>query len=416
MRINFIVFICMIIFGFITSVNAAFHEPEEILRSNFGSGDLEVGYEENQYGYVGGDLIGIAGNGNIVIGDGINKRIKIYSVDGVLKKNIFAQEISLSSLGGWPTNLKVGEDGILTLRIKFQKYGIDGALIFSIDQQGYRNYWVARSGYVYLETPQKKFKKYSPTGELLATYDKKPLELGIKTARRRAGIDNKYDATVRFEDITYHMILDGDWDQFVRDRNDYLYFYNSYTAKDPVSGEDSSTSLVVKYDACGKKIGELHLPISEYEPPTQEELDRPTTRLTVRNEYGPPVIGPDGSVYAWKRTPTPYSILKWAWIDSPDDPKGGPDAPADLKVLPSTNGLYLTWTASPQDPGCVEGYEVERSSTASGIFSNLTTTSPGVVKYNDTGAFAGSTYYYRVRAKSTCGPSSYTAEVSGKRP
>jgi len=237
----------------------------------------------------------------------------------------------------------------------------------------------------------------------------------VKTERRRAASDNKYDTTVQFEDMTYHMILDGLWDNFVRDQNDYLYFYHTYTAKDPVSGEPSTTSLVVKYDPCGKKMGELNLPISEYEKPTQEELDMPTTKLRVRNEYGPPVIGPDGSVYAWKRTPDTYSILKWTWVDDPSDPQPGPDAPASLKLTPSLDGLYLTWSASPQDPGCVDGYDLERATSADGSYTAITTTDPGVLKFNDTGALPGSSYYYKVRAKSDGLYSPYTTEVSGSR-
>jgi hypothetical protein len=211
------------------------------------------------------------------------------------------------------------------------------------------------------------------------------------------------------------MTLDGDWDNFVRDQNDFLYFYTTYTAKDPVSGEDSMTSYVVKYDQCGKKVGELNLPISEYESLTQEELDMPTTTLRVRKEYGPPVIGPDGSVYAYKRTPDTYSILKWTWVDSPDDPQPGPDAPANLTVQPSIDGLYLTWGASPQDPGCVDGYEVERSTSAGGIYTSVKATDPGVLKFNDTGALPGSTYFHKVRAKSGSTFSPYTAEMSGTR-
>jgi hypothetical protein len=172
---------------------------------------------------------------------------------------------------------------------------------------------------------------------------------------------------------------------------------------------------VVKYDSCGKKIGRLDLPTSEYERPTQEELDMPTTPLIVRKEYGPPVIGPDGSVYAWKRTPDTYSILKWTWVDSPDDPQPGPDAPSNLTVQPAIDGLYLTWGASPQDPGCVDGYEVERATSAGGIYTSVKTTDPGVLKFNDTGALPGSTYFYKVRAKSGSTYSPYTAEISGIR-
>ena len=101
-------------------------------------------------------------------------------------------------------------------------------------------------------------------------------------------------------------------------------------------------------------------------------------------------------------------------MDDPGVPTG-PDAPTNLAVTASINGLYLTWTASPGDPGCVTGYEVSRATTAGGIGSTIATVNAGTVKYNDTTATAGTTYYYKVRAVSGTEYSPVTAEVSGKR-
>lgn len=93
----------------------------------------------------------------------------------------------------------------------------------------------------------------------------------------------------------------------------------------------------------------------------------------------------------------------------------GPDAPTGLTLMPSTTGLYLTWTASAQDPGCVTGYEVSRATTSGGVFSAVATVNAGVLKYNDTSANAGTMYYYKVRAVAGSEYSPFTAEVSGKR-
>ena len=103
-----------------------------------------------------------------------------------------------------------------------------------------------------------------------------------------------------------------------------------------------------------------------------------------------------------------------AWVDDPNVPTG-PDAPTNLTVKPSINGLYLTWTSSPNDPGCVTGYEISRATTAGGIYSIVTTVDKGGVKYNDMTAAAGTTYYYKIRAVSGTEYSPYTSEVSGKR-
>ena len=131
-------------------------------------------------------------------------------------------------------------------------------------------------------------------------------------------------------------------------------------------------------------------------------------------QYGSPVVAFNGDVYTWKRTPDKYSIVKWTWTDDPNQPSG-PDAPANLAVAASTTGLYLTWTASPNDPGCVTGYEISRSDSSGGALSVIATVDKGVLNYNDTTAAVGTTYYYKLRAKSGTDFSTYTNEVSGKR-
>ena len=131
-------------------------------------------------------------------------------------------------------------------------------------------------------------------------------------------------------------------------------------------------------------------------------------------EYGSPVIAPNGDVYAWKRTPTNYSILKWTWVDDPNVPSG-PEAPSRLTVTPSTSGFYLTWTASPSEPGCVTSYEISRATSAGGVGSTVGTVTAGTVEYNDTTASVGTTYYYKVRAKAEKESSAFTNEVAGKR-
>lgn len=390
-KIKFIIVCTMILFS--VSAFAEWRGPEKVLEGLWGEADGQFGifYGDN-FDYFPKNFI-VDKRNRILVLDVINRRLQIYGNDkivAVLPKKLPPGYV----LEEWPYDgsLAISGDKIIET-FHGQIYSYNGNLLdeFYVGVKYFRGQ-DDNENLLFEDISTKKYYKYSPDGEFITSYNQEPLELGIKASRRQAGTDSKYDTTVQFEDITYHVTLDGDWDNFARDRNKYLYFTNSYTAKDPVSGEDSSTSLAVKYDRCGKKIGELELPISEYEPATQEELDRPTTKLRIRNEYGTPVIGPDGAVYAWKRTPTTYSILKWTWVDSPADFKGGPDAPLDLKIAHSSNdGLFLAWTASPQDPGCVEGYEVERSSAASGIFSNLATTSSGVVKYNDTSAFTGST-------------------------
>ncbi len=169
--------------------------------------------------------------------------------------------------------------------------------------------------------------------------------------------------------------------------------------------------MVCKINTCGKVLGQIQLPnneISDYVNVGGEKYANYIAR------YGNTTFGADGNVYTWKKTDTKYFILKWTWVDDPNVPTG-PDAPTGLTHMPSTTGIYLTWTASAQDPGCVTGYEVARATSAGGATTTVATVNAGVVKYNDSTASAGTTYYYKIRAKAGSEYSLYTGEVSGKR-
>jgi hypothetical protein len=178
-----------------------------------------------------------------------------------------------------------------------------------------------------------------------------------------------------------------------------------------VTAWSDTKDAVYKIGPCGKILGQMQMPEDKGHI-VQQLGAEPVGELDY--EYGQPVIAPNGDVYTWKRTPDTYSILKWTWADDPNVPTG-PDAPSGLSLMPSTTGLYLTWTASPSDPGCVTGYEVARATSSGGVFSSVGTVNAGVVKYNDTSAAAGTTYFYKVRAVAGSEYSPYTAEVSGKR-
>jgi len=255
---------------------------------------------------------------------------------------------------------------------------------------------------------------YSEQNVLLATYDQKPLVLGeLKSYETLPG--GGMEQTIVYDDAQFSVLTPTGMvqDSFVRDQAGFLYG----TAQIDTSSSDWPWRYrVYKFDKCSKTISSLDLPetkthlIDHGAPYIVGEIE-----TVFLEQYGPPVIGPDGSVYAWKRTPDTYSILKWEWVDDPSDPQPGPDAPADLKLTPSLDGLYLTWSASPQDPGCVDGYELERATSADGIYTSVTTTDPGVLKFNDTGALPGSSYFYKVRAKSDGLYSPYTTEVNGSR-
>ena len=89
-----------------------------------------------------------------------------------------------------------------------------------------------------------------------------------------------------------------------------------------------------------------------------------------------------------------------------------PATPANLSVTAASNSqLNLRWA----DVANETGYQVERS-TDGVNFSQIASTGPGVVTYNDAGRASGVQYVYRVRAYNAGGNSAYSNLATGTPP
>lgn len=93
-----------------------------------------------------------------------------------------------------------------------------------------------------------------------------------------------------------------------------------------------------------------------------------------------------------------------------------PGAPSGLALKTEGKGFLLTWKASPDDPGSVTGYEIERATVASGPFDTIALVKQGVLKYHDREANPENIYYYRVRAMGGKEYSAYSNTVTGELP
>jgi len=373
---------------------SAWQKPVEVIVGIWGQ-------EETEFGIKRGDtsdrfpwLTAILSDGKIVISDGVNEREVVFNSDGTLFKVI-----------SW--YIQSGTEKTVSSEYPLYKYW---------DVQGYTtegNIWIKINNYLLK----------SPTGELLKTTTERPLELGKVKKRRLSGEEYKY--TIQYHDRVYTIPTENIYEEgFIRDINSNLYGIGTVT--DPkdvyvdaewegntVSERAQPHFIVSRYSQCG--ILQARLDIS-----ADKSHFRKTDTGVIRDDsllrqYGKPVVAPNGDVYTWKRTTDTYSILKWTWQDDPNPAADIPDAPVNLTISPSPTSINLTWKASLQDPGCVTGYEIGRSTVSDGTYSAIGTVPSGVFSYSDTSAEAGMTYYYKVRAVGGDGYSEYSNTESGQR-
>ncbi|MHB8843976.1 MAG: fibronectin type III domain-containing protein [Nitrospirota bacterium] len=369
LKIKNILIISFILSCFSTLAHAGWQGPTSVISGGWGSSDDQFGIK---YGDTNDNFAGpfyIRTDGGIIIRDVINGRRKIYDPNGTLIKIVKCKE---NQAGEWNEECSIRGDYIQTTS--------DG------------NIWIGPLEYL----KDQGYFLYTPAGQLVKTSTARPLELGF--GKEEVLDTGRYKTTITYNDGVYVVVSDKRYDYYSRDSKKNLY--------------ETLPGLVDKFSPCGKRLGRLLLPEDvvfkgAIVPGKEQEI-------LIHDQYGSPVVDISGNVYVWKRTPTAYSILKWTWVDDPNAPTG-PDAPSGLTVMPSTSGLYLTWTASPGDPGCVTSYEISRATSAGGVGSTVGTVTAGTVKYNDTTVIAGTTYYYKVRAVSGSEFSPYTSEVSGKK-
>ena len=105
------------------------------------------------------------------------------------------------------------------------------------------------------------------------------------------------------------------------------------------------------------------------------------------------------------------SILTWVYSPLPTTL---PAAPTNL-IATAVSGtqINLSWTTNSNNEA---GFVVERSSSASGPFSQVAVTGPGVTTYMDTALVPNTTYYYEVYATNSVGNSAFTNVASALTP
>jgi len=389
---------------------ASWSGPNVTVQGSWGASDGQFGLHKAETKDEIPDSIVILSDGKILVDDGVNGVIKIFDVNGQ-----FLKALEIWALGFWGLDSDQVVSGKLdaTGKTRIGVYSLSKGQWLWVDNNrdiGYLSeelVYVSDAKDIYIWNNSNKGYRYSSTGGLIETFTTKPLVFGKEEKYQKLN-DGNYLTGIKFDDFTYKCKTPTGLNSFTRDKLGYLYGIAR------VGEQKELHTRIYKITKCGNVIATLDFPADKRHG--VEFTDQlPTTSIeVVDEEYGPPVVTPNGDVYTWKRTPDNYSILKWTWQDDPNMPTG-PDVPTGLVVMPSAAGLYLTWKASPQDPGCVSGYEIARATTSGGVYTSLATVDKGILKYNDTTATAGTTYYYKVRAVSGTDYSPYTSEVSGTK-
>ncbi len=396
-----------------SSAWAAWSGPVEVLTGTWGAGQEQFGIRERYNGAVFPRTFIVDKDDTIIIADVVNKRAKIYNRKGNLR-SIVNSRLIYNDVQLWPTANMAARNGTLIVNFEdlYQQYDYTGDLAqeFRIRQSKFVAFLPDTRMIVnlYEKKEGERFGRdlgyaiYSPDGELLTTSPRKPVDLGWseQIGDEKAPVAEANNV-IYFPDHRY-AILHALALQFVRDGEDKDAIY--VTSPQPIS----------KF-RCGKLLGTVEMPKSTYETIRPPSGDSPEV-LEVVEEYGPPVVAPNGDVYTWKRTSLGYSILKWTWKDAPADVFSSWDnEPRNLAAVAAREGIDLTWDISLQDPGCATGYEIGRAKASGGPYTKIGSVGSGVMHYRDSEADKRVMYFYAVRTILRGDVSGYSNEAEAER-
>jgi hypothetical protein len=261
---------------YVTPSGAAFRGPTILIEGEWGNADNQFGLERGDSWDEQPTLDGILGDGSIVISDLANNRTVIYKSNGIFKE----KEIWIP---------QPAEKGMI--KYVHKKYLL-GCCVQGYDAKG--NLWTGNAD------------KYALTGKdgtLITKVDARPPELGVIVKQR---VNSNYQITINYPDKTYTIVTETPYEKIQRESSDKL---NAITNK-----------FVTKFNNCGEAIGTLIFPVSKSKQIRAGGGGFEEVRELIE-EYGAPIIGYNGDIYTWKRTPQKFSILKWTWVEEQADIK-----------------------------------------------------------------------------------------------
>ena len=273
--------------------------PTTIVAGTWGTGTtqfgLETGDSPDDDNFPGLDAI--LGNGDIVIGDLVNKRTEVYTPQNAIKIVI-------------PWNAQHQPDGSIIYSNSIPKYLV-GSNDLGYDSN--QNLWSGGDNY---------FALISITGDIVTTSSTRPMELGILSQKITGTSHYK---RIEYPDAVYFYYYTGSTEYFPYDSG--IIRINTNLIMDVHNGFQPArvyafTATAIQTPAGQKQQYQLFLNSSWVAPlPQYKPVERPSNwppnaeppPQGVAAEYGSAVIGPDGSIYTYDRSDTEYKIVKWTW-------------------------------------------------------------------------------------------------------
>lgn len=394
-----------LLWGLCGVVSAEWGDPVVVVNGGIGSGDndfsLGIGDSTIDFSRV----TDVSSAGEIAISDEDNGRVKIYRADGSLKHLLVPPVEDPKEWTYFPAF--VGQNIVLPIS-NYYFYSADGQIIAQSTFPGRDIFSREINGRWYVANEQdlkKLWLEFSEAGEL-KTYTEKPLIMG----RYRQNVIGYTDqilqqTTIEYPDMTWVRVDEDDGCSeyhYIRDGSGNVYCKLEVERK------------IKRFNACGRLVADFNLPDDSIE---WEDAGRPGVEpylQKINTIYGNIVLADNGDTYSSRVSDTSYQVLRWPWQASANDRNDGPFAPWRLTAKLEGESVKLNWLLSPQDAGCVTGYEVARATTAGGPYTTLTTVAKSIETYTDDTVQSGNTYYYAVRAISAIANSPYSNEVSAQ--
>ena len=297
---------------------AGWSSPATVVQGNWGTNVNEFGFSKGETVDYFPDTIAVLSDGKVLIRDGVNNVLKIFDSSGALVKTV-----NITSDGFY------GLDADRIVSGKFDDQWRTRIGVYSVRDDKWL--WVDNSTdigniadctvYVdptnldiYIWNNRDKGYRYSASGTLSEVFTSKPLIFGQEiTSQLKA--DGNYRTVVKFNDITYDCKTSTPFSTFIRDMRGYLYGIGQ------IGEEAALHTRVYKITKCGKVMAAIDFPPDRRHGNIFSKRLPAYSKEVVDEEYGSPVITPNGEVYTWKRTPDKYSILRWTWVNDPDAPK-----------------------------------------------------------------------------------------------